>query len=527
MATKKTKDIERTDVEKAIWDIAHDLRGSVDGWDFKNFVLIAMFYRQISEAMERYFNEHEWESGDKDFDYSKLADDLAEIARDEAIKAKGYFIAPSQLFCNIARNVMTSEVQRDLNKTLEGIFKSIVDSSVGTKSEENFRGLFDDFDVNSNKLGPTLEQRNLKLAKLIKGIADMRLADHSDAMNDSFGDAYQFLLTMYASDAGKSGGEFFTPADASELVVRLATMGRTSVNKIYDPCCGSGSLLLKAAQILGPENVKKFFGQEINFTNYNLCRINMFVHDVGYERFSIKNDDTLKHNQHTNNMPFDVIVSNPPYSIRWDGEDDPILINDERYAPAGVLAPKSKADMAFLMHMLYCLDNSGTAAIVCFPGIFYRKGAEQKIRKYMVDNNFVDAVIQLPSNLFFGTSIATCILILKKSRTVSDIAFIDASDEFVKMSSDNTLSQENIDNIIKFYSDRQNVDYRVSVVPKQMVVEKDYNLSVSSYVEKEDTRPPIDIKHINAEIARLVAEGNDFRMKVDEIIVAIEAKRDD
>ena len=487
MSSKK-KEIERTDVEKAIWEIAHDLRGSVDGWDFKNFVLIAMFYRQISEAMERYFNEHEWESGDKDFDYSKLTDELAAVARDEAIKAKGYFIAPSQLFCNIAKNVMTAEAQKDLNKTLEDIFKSIVESSVGTKSEENFRGLFDDFDVNSNKLGPTLEQRNFKLAKLIKGIADMHLADHSDAMNDSFGDAYQFLLTMYASDAGKSGGEFFTPADASELVVRLATMGRASVN-------------------------------------YNLCRINMFVHDVGYERFSIKNDDTLKHNQHAGNMPFDVIVSNPPYSIHWDGEDDPILINDERYAPAGVLAPKSKADMAFLMHMLYCLDNSGTAAVVCFPGIFYRKGAEQKIRKYMVDNNFVDAVIQLPSNLFFGTSIATCILVLKKSRTISDIAFIDASAEFVKQTSDNVLSKENIDNIVKLYADRQNVDYKAAIVPKQKVAEKDYNLSVSSYVEKEDTRPPIDIKQVNEEIARLVAEGNELRVKVDEIVAAIEAKR--
>lgn len=521
------KEIERTDVEKAIFAIANDLRGPVDGWDFKNFVLTTMFYRQISEAMERYFNVHEWEAGDKDFDYSKLTDEMANVAREEAIKAKGYFIAPSKLFCNVAKNVMSDAVMKDLNKTLENAFKSIVESSVGARSEENFRGLFDDFDVNSNKLGPTLDQRNLRLAKLLRGVADMHLAEKSDAMNDSFGDAYQFLLTMYASQAGKSGGEFFTPSDASELVVRLATYGRKSINKIYDPACGSGSLLLKAAQVLGPENVKKFYGQEINLTTYNLCRINMFVHDVGFERFSIKNDDTLKHNQHAGNMPFDVIVSNPPYSIHWDGEDDPILINDERYSPAGVLAPKSKADMAFLMHMLYCLDNSGTAAVVCFPGIFYRKGAEQKIRKYMVDNNFVDAVIQLPPNLFFGTSIATCILILKKSRTNSDIAFIDASEEFVKLTSDNALSQENIDNIVKFYADRQNVDYKVAIVPKQKVAEKEYNLSVSSYVEKEDTRPPIDIKQVNAEIARLVAEGNELRVKVDEIVAAIEARRDD
>lgn len=522
----KQKEIERTDVEKAIWDIAHSLRGSVDGWDFKNYVLIAMFYRQISEAMERYFNVHEWEAGDKSFEYSGLRDELAEVAKEEAVKAKGYYIAPTQLFCNVTKDVMKPEVQKDLNTKLENIFKSIVDSSIGTKSEENFRGLFDDFDVNSNKLGPTLDQRNLKLAKLIKGIDEMHLAETSDAMNDSFGDAYQFLLTMYTSQAGKSGGEFFTPSDAAELVVRLATHGRKTVNKIYDPCCGSGSLLLKAAQILGPENVKKFYGQEINLTTYNLCRINMFVHDVGFERFSIKNDDTLKHNQHAMNMPFDVIVSNPPYSIHWDGEDDPILINDERYAPAGVLAPKDKADMAFIMHMLYCLDNSGTAAVVCFPGIFYRKHAEQKIRKYMVDNNFVDAVIQLPPNLFFGTTIPTCILVLKKSRTVSDIAFIDASDEFVKMSSDNALSPENIENIVKLYADRQNVDYKVAIVPRQKVAEKEYNLSVSSYVEKEDTRPPIDIKQVNAEIARLVAEGNELRVKVDEIVAAIEAKRD-
>ncbi len=525
--TSKKKEIERTDVEKGIWDIAHDLRGSVDGWDFKNFVLITMFYRQISESMERYFNEHEWQSGFKDFDYSKLEDDRAAVARDEAIKAKGYFILPSQLFRNVSGNAMSASFQKDLNKTLEGVFKSIVESSVGSRSEENFRGLFDDFDVNSNKLGPSLDQRNARLAKLLKGVADMRLSETSDSTNDSYGDAYQFLLTMYASDAGKSGGEFFTPSDASELVVRLATYGRTSVNKIYDPACGSGSLLLKAAQVLGPENVKMFYGQEINLTTYNLCRINMFVHDVGFERFSIKNDDTLKHNLHEGNMPFDVIVSNPPYSIHWDGDDDPILASDERYAPAGVLAPKSKADMAFIMHSLYCLDNSGTAAIVCFPGIFYRKNAEQRIRKYMVDNNFVDAVVQLPPNLFFGTSIATCILVLKKSRKASDIMFIDASDEFVKLSSDNTLSKENIENIVSLYADRRSVDHKAAVVPRQAVADKDYNLSVSSYVEKEDTRPPVDIKQVNAEIARLEAEGVILRAKVDSIVEAIEAKRND
>ena len=364
-------------------------------------------------------------------------------------------------------------------------------------------------------------------ARLLQGIADMRLAEVSDGVNDSYGDAYQFLMTMYASDAGKSGGEFFTPSDASELVTRLATVGKDHINKIYDPACGSGSLLLKSIKVLGADRIGHFYGQEINITTYNLCRINMIIHDVGFEKFNIAHGDTLTRPLQLSEAPFDVIVSNPPYSINWEGDDNPILINDPRFTPAGVLAPKSKADMAFIMHSLYCLDNSGTAAIVCFPGIFYRKGAEKKIRQYLVDNNFVDAVVQLPSNLFFGTSIATCILVLKKNKKDTTTVFIDGSREFVKLSSENSLTAENIQNIVSMYTDRKDVDYRVKVVTRDAIAAKDYNLAVSSYVEQEDTRPPIDIKQVNADIARYVAEGNELRAKVDEIVAAIEARKND
>lgn len=514
MSTKK-KEIERSGVEAGIWNIANGLRGSVDGWDFKNYVLNTICYRQLSEAITRFFNEEEWSAGNTDFDYAQLDDETAETVREDAVRVLGYFIPPSELFQNVLRNAPNNE---DLNITMNNVLAHIEDSSTGSKSEATFKGIFQDFDVNSNKLGSTTEERNKKLIRLLQGIADMRLAEVSDGVNDSYGDAYQFLMTMYASDAGKSGGEFFTPSDASELVTRLATVGKDHINKIYDPACGSGSLLLKSIKVLGADRIGHFYGQEINITTYNLCRINMIIHDVGFEKFNIAHGDTLTRPLQLSEAPFDAIVSNPPYSINWEGDDNPILINDPRFTPAGVLAPKSKADMAFIMHSLYCLDNSGTAAIVCFPGIFYRKGAEKKIRQYLVDNNFVDAVVQLPSNLFFGTSIATCILVLKKNKKDTTTVFIDGSNEFVKLSSENSLTAENIQNIVRMYTDRKDVDYRVKVVSRQTIASKDYNLSVSSYVKQFTQHTPIDIESVNTDIVNYVSQGNRLRACVTEII---------
>ena len=506
--------------QEAIWSIADELRGSVDGWDFKQYVLGVMFYRYISENITNYINGLQREVGENDFDYTLMSDEEAESARNGIVETKGFFILPSQLFSNVRKNAKNNE---SLNETLEKAFKAIESSARGTDSEENFKGLFDDIDVNSNKLGATVAKRNEKLLKLLNGIGDMKLGDYKDNTIDAFGDAYEFLMGMYASNAGKSGGEFFTPQEVSELLTKLTVVGKTEVNKVYDPACGSGSLLLKFAKILGKDNVRQgFFGQEINLTTYNLCRINMFLHDIDFDKFDIANDDTLISPKHWDDEPFEAIVSNPPYSIKWAGDDDPLLINDPRFAPAGVLAPKSKADLAFIMHSLSWLASNGVAAIVCFPGIMYRGGAEQKIRKYLIDNNYVDCVIQLPSNLFFGTSIATCIMVLKKSKTDNATLFIDASDECEKVTNNNKLRDGNIEAILKFYTDRADVDGKVKLVKNEDIGANGYNLSVSQYVEKPDTKEKIDIVKLNAEIEQIVAREQVLREEIAKIIKEIE-----
>ena len=515
------KEQERAELHRAIWAIADDLRGAVDGWDFKSYVLGAMFYRYISENFAAYINAGEIEAGNTSFDYSKISDGEAEEAREGLIEEKGFFIRPSELFCNVRAKAASDE---NLNETLERVFTHIEDSAKGSEAEDNFAGLFDDFDVNSNKLGSTVAKRNERLVKILNGVADMNL-DYKDNAIDAFGDAYEYLMTMYASNAGKSGGEFFTPSDVSELLTRLGTVGKTEVNKVYDPACGSGSLLLKAQSVLGKDAVRQgYFGQEINITTYNLCRINMFLHDVGFDKFNIACEDTLLNPQHWDDEPFELIVSNPPYSIKWVGDDDPLRINDPRFAPAGVLAPKSKADLAFIMHSLSWLAPNGTAAIVCFPGIMYRGGAEQKIRKYLVDNNFIDCVIQLPSNLFFGTTIATCIMVLKKGKKDSSTLFIDATNECIKITNNNKLTPENLDNIVAEYTSREEKEHFAHLATYDEIKENDYNLSISTYVEAKDTREVIDIVALNAEIEEIVARETVLREEISKIIAEIEVQ---
>ena len=514
------KEQERAELHRVIWSIADDLRGSVDGWDFKQYVLGMLFYRYISENFTAYINQGEDEAGNEGFDYAKLSDEEAEGARAELVSTKGFFILPSQLFENVKETAASDE---NLNETLERVFNGIENSAKGTPTENDMAGLFDDFDVNSNKLGATVAKRNEKLVKLINGIDKMNLGSVKEHDIDAFGDAYEYLMTMYASNAGKSGGEFFTPADVSELLTRLGTVGKTEVNKVYDPACGSGSLLLKAEKVLGKDAVRNgFYGQEINITTYNLCRINMFLHDIEPDKFDIACEDTLVSPQHWDDEPFELIVSNPPYSIKWAGNDNPLLISDPRFAPAGVLAPKSKADLAFIMHSLSWLAPNGTAAIVCFPGIMYRGGAEKKIRKYLVDNNYIDCVIQLPSNLFFGTSIATCIMVLKKNKTDNKTLFIDATNECIKVTNNNKLTQENMDKIVETYAGRLESEYFSYLAGYEEVADNDYNLSVSTYVEAEDTREKIDIAKLNAEIEAIVKRENELRKAIDEIIAEIE-----
>ncbi|MBR1411428.1 MAG: type I restriction-modification system subunit M [Prevotella sp.] len=509
---------ERAELHKTIWKIANDLRGSVDGWEFKAYVLGSIFYRFISENICDYIHQLMVEAGQPDFDYTTTTDEMAQNIRKKMVEEKGYFIFPSQLFQNIVKHADKDE---NLNEHLSAIFRSIEASAQGTESEDDLRGLFSDFSVDSASLGSTVIKRNQLLAKVLNTVATMDLGSkYNDTDNDTFGDTYEFLMQMYASEAGKSGGEFFTPQQVSELLARLASHNNPNIQKVYDPACGSGSLLLKFAKTVGKENPDlKYFGQEVNPTTYNLCRINMFLHNVNYDNFDIRLEDTLLKPQHMQDAPFDAIVSNPPYSLKWEGKDNTLLINDERYSPAGVLAPKSAADLAFTMHMLWHLSERGTAAIVEFPGVLYRGGDEKKIRQYLVSHNFVDTVIQLPQNLFFGVGIATCIIVLKKSaKTDSSVLFIDASKLFQKDGNKNKLLPEHQDKIMELFQNRQDEQYLAKLVKNDDIIENDCNLSVSSYVEQEDTREVINITEVNAKLSSLIAEGNELNQKIDAII---------
>lgn len=514
---------ERAELHKTIWKIANDLRGSVDGWEFKAYVLGSIFYRFISENICDYFNDRMHEAGYADFNYADMPDEDAIGGKDDAVQTKGFFMLPSQLFQNVVKNAENDE---NLNEHLSAIFRAIEASAQGTESEDDLRGLFSDFSVDSAALGSTVIKRNQLLAKVLKTVATMDLGSkYNDTDNDTFGDTYEFLMQMYASEAGKSGGEFFTPQQVSELLARLASHNNPNIQKVYDPACGSGSLLLKFAKTVGKQNPHlKYFGQEVNPTTYNLCRINMFLHNVNFDQFDIRLEDTLLKPQHKDDAPFDAIVSNPPYSLKWEGKDNPILINDERYAPAGVLAPKSAADLAFTMHMLWHLSEQGTAAIVEFPGVLYRGGDEKKIRQYLIKNNFVDTVIQLPANLFFGVGIATCIIVLKKSaKTDSSVLFIDASKLFQKDGNKNKLMPEHQDKIMELFANRKDEQYLAKLVKNDDILENDANLSVSSYVEQEDTREVIDIDAVNAKLETLVAEGNELNQKIAEIVKQLNA----
>ena len=509
---------QRAQLQSQIWKIANDVRGSVDGWDFKQYVLGTLFYRFISENFSSYI-----EAGDESINYAELSDDIiTKEIKDDAIKTKGYFLYPSQLFVNIAK---TANLNESLNTDLAAIFSAIESSANGYPSEMDIKGLFADFDTTSNRLGNTVKDKNSRLASVIKGVAGLGFGEFEDNQIDLFGDAYEFLISNYAANAGKSGGEFFTPQSVSKLIAKLAVHKQTTINKIYDPAAGSGSLLLQAKKQFVAHIIEDgFYGQEINHTTYNLARMNMFLHNINYDKFDISLGNTLLDPKYGDEKPFDAIVSNPPYSVKWIGNDDPTLINDERFAPAGVLAPKSKADFAFVLHCLSYLSSKGRAAIVCFPGIFYRSGAEQKIRKYLVDNNFVETVISLAPNLFFGTSIAVNILVLSKHKGDNKTQFIDASGEdfYKKETNTNILTDKQIEEIMKIFDSKDDMDYVARTVPYDEIAQNDYNLSVSSYVEAEDTREKIDIKELNREIKTTVEKIDKLRMEIDEIIAEIE-----
>ena len=512
---------QRAELQRQIWAIANDVRGSVDGWDFKQYVLGTLFYRFISENFVDYIT-----GGDESVNYAAMSDEDENIkfAKEDAIKTKGYFLYPSQLFSNVAANAHKNE---NLNTDLAAIFAAIENSANGYDSEKDIKGLFADFDTTSNRLGNTVEAKNKRLAAVLKGVAGLNITQFEDNENDLFGDAYEFLISNYAANAGKSGGEFFTPQHVSKLIAQLAMHGQTSVNKIYDPAAGSGSLLLQAKKHFDAHIIEDgFFGQELNHTTYNLARMNMFLHNINYDKFNIQLGDTLTEPHFLDDKPFDAIVSNPPYSVKWIGSDDPTLINDDRFAPAGVLAPKSKADFAFVLHALSYLSSKGRAAIVCFPGIFYRGGAEQKTRKFLVDNNYVETVISLAPNLFFGTTIAVNILVLSKHKADTTTQFIDASGEayFKKETNTNVITNQHIEDIMKVFASKENVDHFAKSVDLDVIAGNSYNLSVSSYVEAKDNREVIDITQLNAELKTTVAKIDQLRSDIDAIVAEIEGE---
>ena len=511
---------QRTELHRAIWQIANEVRGAVDGWDFKQYVLGALFYRFISENFASYI-----EAGDNSVDYAQMSDDvISPEIKDDATKTKGYFIYPSQLFANVVKSANSNE---SLNTDIAKIFTEIEASANGYPSESDIKGLFDDFDTTSNRLGNTVASKNIRLSAVLRGVAGLNFGNLEDSKIDLFGDAYEFLISNYAANAGKSGGEFFTPQHVSKLIAQLAMHKQDSVNKIYDPAAGSGSLLLQAKKHFDNHIIQEgFYGQELNHTTYNLARMNMFLHNINYDKFEIVLGDTLINPQFGDGKPFDAIVSNPPYSVKWIGSDDPTLINDDRFAPAGVLAPKSKADFAFVLHALNYLSSKGRAAIVCFPGIFYRGGAEQKIRKYLVDSNYVETVISLAPNLFYGTTISVTILVLAKNKQNTDIQFIDASGEefFKKATNNNVMHDEHIQKIMDMFDSKQKVDHIAETVPHDKIATNDYNLSVSSYVEAKDTREVVDISELNAELKITVGKIDQLRTDIDAIVAEIEGE---
>ena len=518
-----SKEQQRNELHATIWNAANYLvhGGGLTPVQFMDYMLGGLFYRFISENLAQYLNKKTRQAGVADFKYEELSDEIAERAREATVAEKGFYLLPSELFCNVCKNAKTDD---NLNMTLESVFRNFENSAKGTNSEDSVDGLFDNFDVNSKFLGDTVPKRNELLARLLNTINELPMGDYEDQVIDTFGDAYEYLIFMYASNSGKKGGEFYTPQEVSELLTKIVLHGKTEVNKVYDPCCGSGSLLLNFAKILGKDKVRQgFYGQEIVHTTYNLCRMNMFLHNINYDKFHIAKGDTLTEPKHWDDEPFDAIVSNPPYAVPWEGKSNPLLINDPRFSPAGVLAPESKADFAFTMHMLSWLAPNGTAAIVEFPGILSRNNntAEPKIREYLVDNNFIDTIIQLPPNLFFGTPIATCIIILKKSKKDNAILFIDASKDFVHEGNKNKLSDENISKIFEAIKSRSDIEHYAKLVNASLIEKPGYNLSVSSYVGTPCNNEIIDIDQLNYEISQIVEKQQKLRMAIDNIIESL------
>lgn len=501
------------------------MRGAVEGWDFKNYILGFLFYRFISENFCKFIAK-EMNAGE-DFDYSTRNDneEWIEEMKHNIISQKGYFIYPSQLFSSVFKAINEDgEDMANLNERISNIFNEIEktatamnDEGDAERSGNNFKGLLTSVDLSDTRIGTDVSKRNARIKKIMQEIGAIHFPpEESDS--DIFGDAYEYLIGMFAANAGKAGGEFYTPPEVSELMVQIASCEGQKIKKIYDPTCGSGSLLLKFKKVYDNIDDLEFYGQEINLTACNMCKMNMFLHRLDYHKFMIEHGNTLTNDLFAGHQ-FDVVVSNPPFSVHWDGKDDPLLLKDERFAQAGALAPKSKADLAFVQHSVYHLNNRGVAAIVCFPGVLYREGPEKKIRKWLVEQNYVDAIIQLADNLFYGVGISVCIMILKNNtKKEPNVLFIDATDKFIKAKNRNRLDENNIGEILEIYKRREDMESHSKLVTRQEIEEKDYNLSVATYVVREEQEEETNIDELNESLRKTSAKVNKLREQIEELI---------
>lgn len=498
-------------LEQQLWNIANTLRGKMNADEFRDYILGFIFYKYLAEKMEIYANsilkEDQIQFRDIKEDTPKGLEYI-EAIREEALETLGYFLKPSELFSEITKRGDNNFILGDLQKILTNIQLS----TMGTQSEEDFEDLFSDMDLNSNNLGRTADARNSLIVKVLKHLdeIDFKL---NDTELDVLGDAYEYLIGQFASGAGKKAGEFYTPQEVSKILAKIVTTGKNRLKSVYDPTCGSGSLLLRVAREV--KDVNNFYGQEMNRTTYNLARMNMILHGVHYRQFDIKQEDTLEHPQHLNDMPFEAIVANPPFSAKWSA--NPLFLNDDRFSQYGKLAPSSKADFAFVQHMIYHLAENGTMAIVLPHGVLFRGAAELHIRKYLIEQkNYLDAVIGLPANIFYGTSIPTCILVFKKCKEDSDhILFIDASKEFEKVKNQNMLREEHIDKIVETYRNRTTIEKYSHLATLKEVEENDYNLNIPRYVDTFEAEEEIDIQSVMQEIKSLEAKRVELDKEID------------
>ena len=497
---------QKRQLNQQLWNIANTLRGKMDADEFRDYILGFIFYKYLSEKMEIYANEILKEDKIKYLEISENTNqgkEYLEAIKEESLEKLGYFLKPSELFGQVAKRGNGND-KKESNFIIEDVQKILINiqnSTMGTNSEEDFDHLFEDMDLNSTKLGKTAEQRNEVIAKVLAHLDKIDFQLEQSEI-DVLGDAYEYLIGQFASGAGKKAGEFYTPQQASKILARIVTLGKTRIKSAYDPTCGSGSLILRLGRVC---DVLKFYGQELNRTTYNLCRMNMILHGVHYTRFDIKLEDTLEHPQH-NKLEAEAVVANPPFSAKWSA--NPLFMTDDRFSEYGKLAPSSKADFAFIQHMIYHLAENGVMAVVMPHGVLFRGAAEGHIRKYLIEEkNYLDAVIGLPANIFYGTSIPTCILVFKKCREhPDDILFIDASQYYEKVKTQNHLRDEDVDRIVDTYAKRISIDKYSYVASLDEVRENDYNLNIPRYVDTFEEEEPVDIEAVASELKALEVE---------------------